>query len=54
LFLLRFIFKNPAFSAHFERSRQSPVHHTWIRIFARFTARVLLRPGSSNIAGAVH
>jgi hypothetical protein len=50
-----FIFKNPAFSAHFVRSRQSPVHHIWIRkIFARFTARVLLRPGSSNIAGAVH
>jgi hypothetical protein len=46
LFLLRFIFKNPAISAHFARSRQSPVHHTWIRqILARFTARVLLRPG---------
>jgi hypothetical protein len=45
LFLLRFIFKNPAISAHFARSRQSPVHHTWIRqILARFTARVLLRP----------
>ena len=42
LFLLRFIFKNPAISAHFARSRQSPVHHTWIRqILARFTARVL-------------
>jgi hypothetical protein len=41
-----FIFKNPAISAHFARSRQSPVHHTWIRqILARFTARVLLRPG---------
>jgi hypothetical protein len=46
LFLVRFIFKNPAISAHFARSRQSPVHHTWIRqILARFTARVLLRPG---------
>jgi hypothetical protein len=48
LFLLRFIFKNPAISAHFARSRQSPVHHTWIRqILARFTARVLLRPGDA-------
>jgi hypothetical protein len=51
LFLLRFIFKNPAISAHFARSRQSPVHHTWIRqILARFTARVLLRPDSSYYA----
>jgi hypothetical protein len=49
LFLLRFIFKNPAISSHFARSRQSPVHHTSIRqILARFTARVLLRPGLSH------
>jgi hypothetical protein len=49
LFLLRFIFKNPAISAHFARSRQSPVHHTWIRqILARFTARVLLRPATTH------
>jgi hypothetical protein len=53
LFLLRFIFKNPAISAHFARSRQSPVHHTWIRqILARFTARVLLRPGGTQTACA--
>jgi hypothetical protein len=53
-FLLRFIFKNPAISAHFARSRQSPVHHTWIRqILARFTARVLLRPGSHEAPQAL-